>query len=162
MDPTDEVTAVTVRSMTPAEFETWAEHTIAGYARDLAESDGRSLEDALALAREQFPQLLPDGLSTAGVWLLKVFDSDGIDVGSLWIGRHRDRDDVAFVYDIEIAEAHRGRGLGRAAMRAAEGVVAAAGIIEIGLNVFGFNERARRLYDSLGYRVVRTEMSKAL
>ena len=47
-------------------------------------------------------------------------------------------------------------------MLAAEHLVGEAGITEIGLNVFGFNERARRLYDSLGYRVVATQMTKSV
>jgi len=47
-------------------------------------------------------------------------------------------------------------------MVAAEDVVRRAGLSELGLNVFGFNEAARRLYDSLGYRVVATQMTKTL
>jgi ribosomal protein S18 acetylase RimI-like enzyme len=66
------------------------------------------------------------------------------------------------VYDIEIHERRRHRGFGWAAMVAAEDLVRDAGIGEIGLNVFGFNEAARRLYDSLGYRVVATQMTKRL
>ena len=64
--------------------------------------------------------------------------------------------------DIEIHEPWRHRGFGRAAMVAAEQIVRDAGTGEIGLNVFGFNEPARRLYDSLGYRVVATQMTKRL
>jgi ribosomal protein S18 acetylase RimI-like enzyme len=47
-------------------------------------------------------------------------------------------------------------------MLAVENLVTAAGRTEIGLNVFGFNEPARHLYDSLGYRVVSTLMTKTI
>ena len=47
-------------------------------------------------------------------------------------------------------------------MLAAEDVVREAGLAEVSLNVFGFNDVARRLYDSLGYRVVSTAMTKTL
>ncbi len=47
-------------------------------------------------------------------------------------------------------------------MIAIEGLVKEAGGTEIALNVFGFNEPARRLYDSLGYGVVRTVMAKTI
>ena len=47
-------------------------------------------------------------------------------------------------------------------MKAAEALVTAAGIGEIGLNVFGFNVPAQALYASLGYRVVATQMAKVL
>lgn len=155
-------TRVSVRPMSPAEFEIWQEQTITGYAQDVATASGCPLEEALQRSRTQFDELLPLGVDTEGTWLLKVVDQTGADVGVLWIGPHRDRAGVAYVYDIAIDEPHRGRGLGRAAMQAAESVVAAAGIAEIGLNVFGFNEPARRLYDSLGYRVVATQMLKSL
>jgi ribosomal protein S18 acetylase RimI-like enzyme len=65
-----------------------------------------------------------------------------------------------FVFDIEIDAEHRGRGLGRAAMLAAERVVADAGRSVIGLNVFGPNRRARRLYESLGYRTESMQLAK--
>ena len=55
-----------------------------------------------------------------------------------------------------------GLGFGRAAMMAVESLVKEAGETEIGLTVFGFNEPARHLYDSLGYRVVATVMTKTI
>ena len=66
------------------------------------------------------------------------------------------------VFDIEIVADARGRGLGRSAMLAAERFALDLGRKTIGLNVFGPNERARRLYDSLGYQVVSTSMTKHL
>ena len=56
-----------------------------------------------------------------------------------------------FVYDVEIDERHRGRGLGRAAMLKAEEQAHARGIGRMELNVFGGNDVARGLYRSLGY-----------
>lgn len=153
---------VSLRPMTDEEFEAWREGTIQSYAADIAQSSGVALESALARSREQFTQLLPDGPATARTWLMRVLDHDGHDVGVLWIGPHPTRDGAAFVYDIEIDAGWRGRGLGRAAMQAAERLATGAGIAAIGLSVFGFNEGARRLYDSLGYQVVATQMLKEL
>ena len=45
---------------------------------------------------------------------------------------------------------------------AAEGIVRDAGLPVLGLNVFGDTTTARRLYDSLGYRVDAQQMSKAV
>lgn len=94
--------------------------------------------------------------------MLTILDDSDAPVGVLWIAPLRDRPGSAFVYDIEIAEEHRGKGLGRAAMRAAEQTVSAAGFDSIGLSVFGYNTAARNLYDSLGYEVVATQMIKTL
>jgi len=83
-------------------------------------------------------------------------------VGTVWVGPHPERAGVAFHYDLEIVHERRGLGIGRAAMMAVESLVKEAGGTEIGLSVFGFNEPARRLYDSIGYRVVSTLMTKTI
>jgi ribosomal protein S18 acetylase RimI-like enzyme len=156
------VPAVTVRAMTAAEYERWSEKSIRSYAQDISDSSGQPFELALERARAEYPVLLPQGLATERTWLLTVLDGGGSSVGILWIGPHPQRADAAYIYDIEIDEQHRGRGLGRAAMTAAEQLVTEAGVTEIGLNVFGVNSSARTLYDSLGYRVVATQMTKTL
>ena len=52
---------------------------------------------------------------------------------------------------LTVATAHRGRGIGRALMLAAEAWARDAGVRKLTLGVFADNERARRLYRSLGY-----------
>ena len=153
---------VTVRRMTSGEFDRWRRNSIKSYAQELADALGLPFEDALTRARQQFADLLPAGLDTASTWLMMVVDESAADVGTLWVGPHPERRGVAYLYDIEIYEAERGRGLGRAALLAVERLVRGAGITEVGLSVFGFNEPARRLYDSLGYRVVATQLRKTL
>jgi ribosomal protein S18 acetylase RimI-like enzyme len=148
--------------MTAEEYAEWEDSSIRAYAEDLAKAKGIPLDVALEQSRTQFPELLPHGLDTPGTWLMRVLDEHGEPVGVLWLGPHRERDGVLYVYEVEIDEAHRGRGLGRAAMLAAEQLVRESGAHEIGLNVFGFNEPAKRLYDSLGYRVIATQMTKKL
>jgi ribosomal protein S18 acetylase RimI-like enzyme len=148
--------------MTEAEYDAWYEREIEGYAQDIARASGRPIEAARERARHQHAEFLPDGLATPGTWIMTVRTDDDEVVGTIWLGPHPHRGDAAFVYDIEIDESRRGEGLGRAAMLAAEALVRDAGLNEIGLNVFGFNEPAQRLYSSLGYRVVSTQMSKRL
>jgi len=153
---------VTLRPMTAAEYAVWRPDAIASYARDMAEAIGDPPDVTLQRANAQFPTLLPDGLDTAGTWLMTILDGAGHTVGAIWIGPHPNNPAWAFVWDIKIAEQHRGRGFGRAAMIAAEQLAASNGRAEIGLNVFGFNEGAQQLYSSLGYRVVSTSMTKSL
>ncbi len=148
--------------MTAAEFVSWRATSVATYAADIAAASGRPVEQVEPRAAAQFDELLPGGLDTPRTWLLRVLDEAGTDVGVLWLGPQPDRDDALYVYDIHLDPEHRGRGLGRAAMTAAEQIARSAGVTEIGLQVFGFNETARRLYDSLGYRVVATRMTKSL
>jgi ribosomal protein S18 acetylase RimI-like enzyme len=154
--------AAQVRPMTQDEFEAWEVAEVAAYAADLARSTGADPQEALRLAADQHDDLLPDGLATDGMHLLRVLDADGEPVGVLWVGPHPRRSDAGWVYDVHIDEPRRGEGLGRAAMLAAEGVAVDAGWTALGLNVFGHNPRARGLYDSLGYEVASTSMVKPL
>ena len=132
------------------------------FSADLSRASGQDLAAVVDRARGMLARSLSDGAATPRHWLLVVVDETGADVGTLWIGPHPERPDSAYVFDVWIDEAYRGLGLGRAAMTLAEQVVADAGFAELGLNVFGFNTPARSLYDSLGYRVVGTHMTKTL
>jgi GNAT superfamily N-acetyltransferase len=86
---------------------------------------------------------------------------DEENVGTLWMGRPFSGDGVTwFIFDIEIVKDLRGRGLGRAAMEAAEEWTRERGGRRVALNVFGPNLTARSLYDSLGYEVLSTSMFK--
>ncbi len=153
---------VSLRPMTADEFDTWASDAIETYATDLSVATATSRDLALAQAKEQFPHLLPNGVDTADTWVMVIEDTTGNRVGTIWIGPHPTNESSAFVWDIKIDEPRQGQGLGRAAMLAAEALAVNDGRSEIGLNVFGFNERAQELYTSLGYRVVSTTMAKDL
>ena len=153
---------VALRPMSTEQFEQWQGRSIRSYADDLAKATGWPFEAALNKARKQFAELLPAGMGTDKTWIRLIVDEAGVEVGDLWVGPNSERAGIAFVYDIEIIQERRGPGFGRAAMIAVESLVDEAGETEIGLNVFGFNEAARRLYDSLGYRVVATVMTKTI
>lgn len=154
--------AVRLRPMTDDEFEQWHEPAVESYAADISRATGTAIETARERARALDAQLLPDGRRTPNNRLMTICDESGAAVGTLWIGPHPERDQCAYIYDIEVRESRRGEGLGRAAMIAAEELVKTAGLREIELNVFGFNEVAQRLYLSLNYSVVATRMTKRL
>lgn len=154
--------AAAVRPMTRDEYDGWILGQLEAYAADLAQASGSTLEEAHLRAEQQLRDLLPQALDTAGVFLLRVLDPAGAAVGVLWLGSHPQRRGAGWVYEIEIEAARRGEGLGRAAMLAAEAVARDAGWAALGLNVFGHNPGARALYESLGYEVATTVMTKPL
>ena len=61
-----------------------------------------------------------------------------------------------------VGESHRGKGLGREAMQLFERLALERGAEEADLAVFGGNDRALALYESLGYRVMVRLMRKPL
>lgn len=148
--------------MTLDEYEDWIVVETQQYAADLARATGETVEEARRRAEQQLRRFLPHGPVTEGVFLMRVLDGVGEPVGTLWLGPHPERAGAGWVYDVEIDEHRRGEGLGRVAMLAAERIGRDAGWSILGLNVFGHNARARSLYDSLGYTVAATTMTKPL
>lgn len=150
--------------MDEAEYEAWATRKVGEYAADHAKSDGTTVEDALERARQEFATLLPAGLRSPNMHLLRACDADsGEPVGLLWLaergaaGRRQ-----AFIYDIEVHPGLRGRGYGRALLTAAEDEARRLGLARISLHVFGHNTAAIRLYETSGFAVTNLLMAKEL
>jgi ribosomal protein S18 acetylase RimI-like enzyme len=149
--------------MTPAEFAAYLQWVVADYAEEL-ERNGRATPGAAGTqAQASFDSLLPHGLDTPHQVLLIAEDTVSEErVGHLWFGPSSDAPDQAWVFDVTVEEPLRGRGYGRAIMRACEGEARSRGYARLGLNVFGDNEVARGLYASLGFREIARQMTKDL
>lgn len=152
---------ITVRPMDAAESEAFLSRSRAAFVEQLAQSASLDPEQAEARARELQAEFLPEGMSTAGHAFLTILD-EGRTVGSLWLGPHEQRPGTGFIFDIVVDEAERNRGVGSAALAAAEDWARGAGYHALGLNVLGSNPHAQRLYLALGYQVVATDMLKPL
>ncbi|WP_062288366.1 GNAT family N-acetyltransferase [Demequina phytophila] len=143
-------------------FSAWQARCQAEYAADLVAA-GEPPSEADRHAAESLAESFPSGAPTAhhAVFDL-VHEVDGV-VGYLWIGPDRSEDEAAWwVWDVVVEPGHRGKGYGRTAMLLAEDHARAAGARTLGLSVFGHNETARRLYESVGYDVTTVKMRKAL
>jgi ribosomal protein S18 acetylase RimI-like enzyme len=151
-DPQSLAGQVVLRPMLPDEFVTYLDWAIDDYAAELERNGKATGEAAQVASRASYDSLLPDGLATLGHTLLVATDPNGGErVGVLWFGPSTDDPAMAWIYDIMVDEEKRGRGWGRAIMRAFEGEARARGFARAGLNVYGDNHVARRLYESLGY-----------
>lgn len=147
--------------MVGAEIDKFIAASFEGYVAQRVAS-GEDLAVATSAADEQMAVMFPEGGPGPGHLLYRL-EEEGRAVGSLWIGPAAPTQPRSYwVWDILIEEAHRGRGLGRAAMLLAEGQARSAGAVELGLTVFGDNIVARRLYERLEYTTVALRMSKRL
>ena len=151
-----------LRPMTADEASAFAANLLEPYIEERIAS-GEQPDVARRTAVGQTESLFPGGTPAPGQLVFRVIDDAGTDVGSLWIGpRAPDRPEFFWVWDVAIDEGQRGKGMGRAAMRMAEDEARAHGATELGLNVFGHNAVARRLYESLGYETTAVNMRKSL
>lgn len=152
---------LTLRPLTQSEYDVRIAALQAAYAEDEIQAGRGSLSEVAARIEQQFATLLPDGLATEGQLLL-AGEVDGEVIGFLWIGLPTPDRAQAWIFEITVDEAHRRRGHGRALMLAAEEELRARGVTRLGLNVFGHNPGALRLYESLGFETTSRQMSKAL
>lgn len=79
-----------------------------------------------------------------------VGEAEGAVAASAMVGHDGHR---GMLYYVAVAPGHRGRGLGKAAVRAAEAWLAERGVWKINLLVRAENEAVRGFYEKLGYEI---------
>ncbi|MDQ0991447.1 GNAT family N-acetyltransferase [Streptomyces sp. V3I7] len=155
---------VTLRKMTPSEYDAATEHREAETIREL----GNFMPEELARERahQGTARFLPDGLDTTGHHLVVAENGSGEVVGNAWIGpdprQAAGTASSAWLYDINVFPVFRRRGYGSAILSAAEELVAREGWTSLGLNVFGDNEAAIALYHRNGYDVESMSLRKSV
>ncbi|OZE86053.1 GNAT family N-acetyltransferase [Rhodococcus sp. 15-649-1-2] len=151
----------TLMLMDPERVREWLAGTRERYVAERV-ATGETRAEAEANAEISYRLTFPGGVPTPTQRIFDVFDDD-VRVGYLWIAPRNDAEPLHWwVWDIEIDEEFRGRGLGRATMRLAEDSARSEGAVSLGLNVFGGNAVARQLYTSLDYRETSIQMRKDL
>lgn len=150
---------LSLRAVTAEEFSAFLDATAAEYVDDMVAHGGFTRPDATTKASQDLRRILPQAQATPGHSFYYVTDEAGRAVGRLWLAEQPER---LFVYAIWIAPDARGHGWGRHTMLLAEAEARRRGLSRIELNVFGGNDRARRLYQSLGYRETAVVMRKDL
>ena len=153
---------VILRKMLAEEYSQYLPRLMEGYAQDLSRNLDLPIDAARERSKKQTSDLLNQGVDTPGHLIYTVCLENSLEsVGVLWVFVD-DAKKEAFIYDIEIKEAFRGKGLGRAALLAIEDPLRVRGIEKLGLHVFGDNPIAIHLYESLGYKVFSMNMRKRL
>lgn len=147
-----------LRRVRDDELADWAQASYRFYVTDLVEHAGMSQAAAEAKARSDQADALAGKKPGAGHHLF-FLEEDGVVVGRLWFA---EREFGIWLYQIDIDDEQRGRGLGREAMRLFEDEARRLGATEIWLNVHGGNAVARSLYSSLGYGEASVHMTKKL
>jgi RimJ/RimL family protein N-acetyltransferase len=149
--------------MTENDFRNFYDRSIKHYAAEKVRAGNYLPEEALQGARQEFEQILPDGVASKDNYLYSIVDEKTAQkVGILWIAVQRQDQPRAFVYDVEVFEEFRRHGYAEQAFYALEEKVKELGISKIALHVFGHNHAARALYEKLGYETTNVHMAKTL
>lgn len=154
---------VILQPMTEAEFQSFFERVIVGYAQAHVADGQWTEEEAVEKSREETQGLLPAGVATPNHSLFTIVNEAQQKVGMLWFAmRESQGKPGAFVYDIQIDEAFQRHGYASQAFREMENKVRALGWSRISLHVFGNNHAAQEMYKKLGYETTNVLMAKIL
>ena len=154
--------ALVLRPMTQGEYVAWREGSVREYALEIAKSRDLDPESAAAQSAGEFAELLPEGLASPGMHLWTAVVADEA-VGMGWFElRPRASGVSAWIFDISVDPAHRGKGHGRALLDALHDAARDLGATSMTLNVFGDNASAIRLYETSGYVVTAQQMRREL
>ena len=152
------------RPMHEDEYPGYLEYFIPDYAREIASNYRLSADDSLVRAKQEIAEDLPDGVNTPGqvlLCLITQLDNTIMHVGYLWY-----KPDTAmrtvFIYDFHIFNSCQGQGLGKQALRVFEQEMRDKDFEQIRLRVAGDNERARHVYEAIGFGVTGINMSKTI
>ncbi|KJY91434.1 acetyltransferase [Vibrio neptunius] len=155
---------VKLREMRSEEFAGFYHYAAEAYAQDIAENQGHAAEKSLELAHHALERCFPDGVETKSQSLLCIdSEQEGASVlaGYLWHCVNQ-QEGSTFIYDFYVIEAFRGKGIGSKAIELLEAKMENVGIKQIKLRVAFNNERARKLYEELGFVVTGYNMSKVI
>jgi ribosomal protein S18 acetylase RimI-like enzyme len=105
---------------------------------------------AMKTASETMKLVLPEGVATTGHTFAVVEDAEkGGKVAVLWVAMLDG--EKSFCYNIEVEEGMRGRGLGKKSLVIWEVIAAGQGATSMGLNVYGTNIVALKLYQGAAF-----------
>ena len=143
--------------MTEVEARAYLAGAVEMYTAERREA-GESPELASKTAVATFDELWPGGRLGHGQAIFTL-RHQGERAGVVWVSERWPTQ--AWVYDVEVDPAFRGRGLGAAAMVHAARWTRERGMPWLGLNVFGPNTHARSLYERLGYVVEEEHLDRS-
>ncbi|EGA90687.1 GCN5-related N-acetyltransferase [Planococcus donghaensis MPA1U2] len=151
-----------LQQMTEEEFDKYMAYLIPDYAKDLSENYMIPLEKAMNESKELMDQLLPNKQNSAEQLVYNIYSTDeDKTVGVIWYNIQSDSN-KAYIYHIFIKEEFRKKGFATFVLQELEESMKSVGVISMGLNVFGTNPNAYKLYKKLGYQVQSTAMGKRI
>lgn len=149
--------------MSEGQFASYEHDSVLRYAEENIKAGYRTKGDAVQKAKEDHLRLLPSGLATPNNFLLVIQDApSGQPVGELWFRIEDGERRIAFIYDLFLKKEFRGKGYGKAAIRALEDLARSKGIEALYLHVFAHNPVAVHLYEGSGFKVKSMNMEKRL
>lgn len=142
---------ISYRDMTAEESHVYRQKMEEWFMTEMlnSKSENEDEKDVRQRVLAMFNSISPNGDETPGQKYLIVEDA-GTPVSTLWVGA---RGNQSFCYNIEVESEKRNLGYGRKTLLVWEHASASLGLVGLGLNVFGKNTTALKLYSGGGFAV---------
>lgn len=150
------VPLVRLAPMTKAERDAALEHGAVEYADAKARAGIWSRAESLERSREEIRQYVGEDPTKRGHEFFLGEDAAAQRIGWIWLGpvpMPGTSPSTRWLFNIVVDPSLRGRGFGRALLRATEDHVVESGHVELAFNVFRWNAVALALYTSSGYTI---------
>ena len=146
---------ITFRPMRADEFAAYRDYFIVDYADEISANFGHTLEQSRIIASKELAEDLPQNVATPDNYLLCMEQNENITIGYLWYKLYDDGA-TAFILDFVVFKD------GKAALIVLENQLAQSGTRQIKLRVAYKNNKARQLYEKVGFNITGINMSKLL
>jgi len=151
-----------LQKMNDEEFDHYLEFLIPDYAKDVSENFLIPLEKAMEESENLMKDLFPNKQDSEGQLVYTIYSiEEDKNIGVIWYNIQSENK-KAFIYHILINEEFRKIGYATSVLQELEEDMKSLGITSMGLNVFGTNPNARKLYEKLGYQTASTAMGKRI
>ncbi len=157
-----DVPDVRLEQMTQEQFDEYLQSVRQRNAVDYARAGVLPIKEAEHTSAADLDSLLPNGLQTKGHLLFTAYDG-ATPVGTAWFQLTRKADGVhAFGNEIRVPDDLRGRGYGRAILRATGDYLEQRQVVTVGGRVLGYNTKAKALFEEIGLKDQTVQLKKAL
>lgn len=154
---------ITLVPMTDEDYAMFIRKTIPEYAIDQSRVGNWPASDAVALARSEYQQMLPDGTQTQNAYMRTIQDETGKKVGMLWFfidpGRPKP---TAFLIDFFMFPDGRRKGYESQALSLFEEEARTLGAHRVELQVFAHKNEEIALYHENGFSSTSILLAKDL
>lgn len=153
---------IELKVMTAEAYESFTKLSMLDFAEAKSRAERLSITEGHKIAADAWSSLLPQGQQTPLHHFYTAWSQDR-DIGMVWFKEERNWETpYAYLYQVWIWDEFQGEGRGEATMKELERKLKEMGLHRLRLHVFAFNERARKLYEKMGYETTNIVMVKEL
>jgi GNAT superfamily N-acetyltransferase len=139
--------------MSEEDFQRFLNKSMQEYAYNQTVVGNWLPQNAVAFAREEQSQMLPDGLNTPNAFLSNVMDENDQKIGMMWFFLDEDRPQKTVVLlDFFLFPAFRGKGFEADVLKTFEEGIKSIGVKRIELQVFGHKTDEVQMYMDNAYK----------